>query len=314
MSLVDYPSQRSNHSLLVPKGAGIVLVPLLVISAYGIFLIKDSFDKQWLIFFLSIIILYVISLLDDIKNLSAPVRLFTHFLCVAISVFALKEDISLFIQNNFATWLNFNLHLLFYVLSLILIVLWIWIINLFNFMDGMDGLTCVQVLTLSLTINILCLLELMNENFQFISLILISLFLAFYKFNKPSASVFLGDVGSIPIGYISGLFLIYSFLKNGPVIPVLIVFLYYFFDSTFTLILRLIRRKNIFEAHSDHFYQKILRAGQTHQQVLNKIIILLFFLFILSMTSIKYPMISIMLGITLTFGFLIFLKKQSKNE
>ena len=314
MSLVDYPSQRSNHSLLVPKGAGIVLVPLLVISAYGIFLIKDSFDKQWLIFFLSIIILYVISLLDDIKNLSAPVRLFTHFLCVAISVFALKEDISLFIQNNFATWLNFNLHLLFYVLSLILIVLWIWIINLFNFMDGMDGLTCVQVLTLSLTINILCLLELMNENFQFISLILISLFLAFYKFNKPSASVFLGDVGSIPIGYISGLFLIYSFLKNGPVIPVLIVFLYYFFDSTFTLILRLIRRKNIFEAHSDHFYQKILRAGQTHQQVLNKIIILLFFLFILSMTSIKYPMISIMLAITLTFGFLIFLKKQSKNE
>ena len=70
-------------------------------------------------------------------------------------------------------------------------------------MDGMDGLTCAQVLTISITINILSMFSLMNENFQFLSLILISLlFLAFYKFNKPSAKIFLGDAGSIPIGYI----------------------------------------------------------------------------------------------------------------
>ena len=314
MSLVDYPSQRSNHNLLIPKGAGIILIPLLIISVYGIFFFKGFLDKQWTIFLISASVLYLISLIDDVKNLSALIRLLTHFFCVAISIFMLRDDIALFIQNNISTWLHFSPLLLFYFLSFLLIFSWIWIINLFNFMDGMDGLTCVQVLTLFITANILCLLGLINENFQFISLILISLFLAFYKFNRPNASIFLGDVGSIPIGYVSGLLLITTFLNNGPIIPLLIVFLYYLFDSTLTLILRLKKGKNIFEAHSDHFYQKILRAGQTHRQVLNKIIILLLFLFILSMISIKYPIISLTLGMVFTLGFLIILQKQSKNE
>ena len=88
------------------------------------------------------------------------------------------------------------------------------------------ALLALQVLTISITINILSMFSLMNENFQFLSLILISLFLAFYKFNKPSAKIFLGDAGSIPIGYISGFMLIYTFLKNGPIIPLIIVFFY----------------------------------------------------------------------------------------
>ena len=74
------------------------------------------------------------------------------------------------------------------------------------------------------------------------------------------------------------------------------------------------KKKNIFEAHSDHFYQKILRTGQSHQQVLKKIIILLLVLFILSMISIKYPITSLILGIIFTLGFLAFLQRQCKNE
>ena len=276
-SLVDYPSQRSNHNFLVPKGAGIILIPLLCVSVLGVFISKGLLDKQWFIFLASVIILFTISFIDDVKNLSAPIRLLVHFFCVAISIYVLKKDISIFIESNILTWLNYNPLFLFYLLSLILLVAWIWIINLFNFMDGMDGLTCAQVLTISITINILSMFSLMNENFQFLSLILISLFLAFYKFNKPSAKIFLGDAGSIPIGYISGFMLIYTFLKNGPIIPLIIVFLYYLLDATLTLIIRFYKGKNIFEAHSDHFYQKILRAGQTHQQVLNKIVGLLFF-------------------------------------
>ena len=173
-----------------------------------------------------------------------------------MSIFILKEDIYKFIDNNILSFIDFNPLFIFYLFSVALILLWIWIINLFNFMDGMDGLTCTQVLFLALTINILYLLGYMNENFQFLSLILISLFLAFYKFNKPSAQIFFGDVGSIPVGYIAGLVLIYNFLKGGPSVPILIVYLYYLFDSTLTLVIRLIKRKNIFEAHSDHFYQK----------------------------------------------------------
>ena len=181
-------------------------------------------------------------------------------------------------------------------------------------MDGMDGLTCTQVLFLAFTTNILYLLGYMNENFQFLSLILISLFLAFYSFNKPSAQIFLGDVGSIPVGYIAGLVLIYNFLNGGPIVPLLIISMYYLSDSTLTLIIRIIKKKNIFEAHSDHFYQKILRTGQTHRQVLNKITILLFFLFIFSMISVKYPFVSLISAIIFTLGFLIFLHKHYQDE
>ena len=245
MSLVDYPSQRSNHHYLVPKGAGIILIPLLIISVIGIFFSKGFFDKQWLIFSASVIILFTVSLVDDIKNLSATLRLLTHFFCVVSSIFILKDDIFLYVQNNISTWLPFDSLLLFYSLCAALVIIWIWVINLFNFMDGMDGLTCVQVLTFSLTINMLCLLGLMSENLQLISLLLIAIFLSFYKFNRPSASIFLGDVGSIPIGYILGFLFIYTFLKDGPIIPLLIVSLYYLFDSTLTLIIRLFKGKNI---------------------------------------------------------------------
>ena len=75
MSLLDYPSHRSNHNILIPKGAGIILIPLLIISVFGLFYFKGLLDNQWLIFLISIIILYLISLIDDIKNLSALIRL-----------------------------------------------------------------------------------------------------------------------------------------------------------------------------------------------------------------------------------------------
>ena len=66
-SLVDYPSQRSNHNFLVPKGAGIILIPLLCVSVLGVFISKGLLDKQWFIFLASVIILFTISFIDDVK-------------------------------------------------------------------------------------------------------------------------------------------------------------------------------------------------------------------------------------------------------
>ena len=74
--------------LLIPKGAGIIIIPLLIFYPYlEFFFLKGFFDKQWLIFIISTIILIIISFIDDIKNLSAPTRLVVHFMCVAISIF-----------------------------------------------------------------------------------------------------------------------------------------------------------------------------------------------------------------------------------
>ena len=277
MSLIDYPTKRSNHSTLVPKGAGILIIPLLIFSISIIFFFKNIFSLQWIIFLLSLVILYSVSLIDDIKNLPAFSRLLIHFISVVVSIFALRNEIMFFTQKNVLLWINYDPLIIFYFICLALTILWVWIINLFNFMDGMDGLTCAQVLLLAVTTNFLSVFGLLSENLQYLSLVLISLFLAFFKFNKPPAKIFLGDVGSIPIGYLTGLIFIQSLLNNGPFISIMIVLLFYFFDSTITLFIRLMKKKKIFQAHSDHFYQKILRAGKTHNQVLKKIIILSFF-------------------------------------
>ena len=103
---------------------------------------------------LSLVILYFVSLIDDIKNLSASSRLFVHFISVAISIFALKSEIMFFMENNVLSWINYDPLVIFYIICGVLTVLWIWMINLFNFMDGMDGLTCIQVLLLAILTNL----------------------------------------------------------------------------------------------------------------------------------------------------------------
>ena len=313
MSLIDYPTKRSNHSLLIPKGGGILIIPLLIFSISLIFSFKNILSSQWIIFLLSLVILFSISLIDDIKNLSAPSRLLIHFISVAVSIFALKNEIVFFAQKNILPWINFDPLVIFYLICIALTVLWIWVINLFNFMDGMDGLTCAQVFLLATITNLLAVFGHFSENFQYLSLVLISLFLAFFKFNKPPAKIFLGDVGSIPIGYLTGLILVKAILNNGPLIPIVIALLFYFFDSTITLIIRLTKKKKIMVAHSDHFYQKILRAGQTHHQVLKRIIILFIVLLVLSMLSLIYPMFSLLFSIVITLCFLIYLQLLSKK-
>ena len=151
---------------------------------------------------MSLVILYSVSLIDDIKNLSAPLRLSIHFISVVLSILALKNEVIFFIKNNILPWVDYPPLTIFYIVCLALTIIWIWIINLFNFMDGMDGLTCTQVLLLALTTNLLSVFGLLSENFQYLSIVLFSLFLAFYRFNKPRAKIFLGDVGSIPVGYL----------------------------------------------------------------------------------------------------------------
>jgi UDP-N-acetylmuramyl pentapeptide phosphotransferase/UDP-N-acetylglucosamine-1-phosphate transferase len=212
------------------------------------------------------------------------------------------------------TKLNISESLLFYLFALLIIFSWLWLINLFNFMDGMDGLTALQMIFLALTINIISLMNYFDNDFQFLSLIIFSVFLAFFRYNKPPAKIFLGDSGSIPSGYIAGYVLVESLLKQGPFFSILIILLYFILDSTVTLIIRSIKNNNLFSAHSDHFYQRMIRNGHSHQYVLRKILFLLTFLIILSFISLKYHLISFSLALITTIFSLIYFSIKSKNE
>ena len=143
-SLLDHPSKRSNHEQSMPKGGGIILIPAIIISISLYFFIENTINTKWIVFLLSIFFLFLISLVDDIKSLPAMLRLIVHSLCVIISVYFMKDDIIYFLNNmDIAIKLNVNESLLFYLLASLIIFSWLWLINLFNFMDGMDGLNCI---------------------------------------------------------------------------------------------------------------------------------------------------------------------------
>ena len=241
------------------------------------------------------------------KSIDSKIRLGFQFFCVISTLFILNEiQLSDFKFSTIDS--DFLKNFIFFFSS---VLIWVWIINLFNFMDGMDGMTVAQLCSFSVTTNILAILGLVEINFLFFSLIILAAFIAFYGLNKPPARIFLGDVGSIPIGFLVGFVIVYNLQKSELIIPFLIIIMYYLLDSSITLFLRMLKRENIFQAHSNHFYQKLIRKGYSHQFVLNKIIILNFTLLMLSITSVYWPLISLLTSFLITIFFLYFCESRN---
>ncbi len=313
---IDSPTHRSNHNIPTPKGAGLIVIPLVIFSTLSVFFFTNNLHLGWIIFLISIGLLSIISFLDDLYNVSLIVRLIVQSLCVFVSIYFLFDQVSISdFYINIVSNININKAFLDFCILVIVAAFWMWIINLYNFMDGMDGITASQVCFFMLGINIFAIFGFLNYDLQIFSLIVFSLCLGFYTVNKPPAKIFLGDTGAIPLGYIVGLIIIKALFFYDLFIPVLILSLYHIVDSTFTIVIRLINGENIFQAHSSHFYQKIIRAGFSHEYVLERIHCMNFILLIMSLISLVYPISCFLISFILTLGLLkIFSSKGITNE
>ena len=308
---LDIPTERSNHKTPKPKGAGIIIIPLILFSTSVIFLLEDTLNNNWKIIFGFCLLLSIVSLLDDMKNISAKIRLTFHIFCVFSSLYLFKDQLNIFVKSSeFLIIFNGIESLVLSFVFCFLIMLWVWIINMFNFMDGMDGMTSVQISSLSILTNFLAILGFIEETFIYFSLILLTISFAFYSFNKPPSKIFLGDVGSVPLGFIAGFILIYNMIMYNLILPFLVIMLYYLQDSIVTIILRFLKKENVFQAHSSHFYQKILRKGYSHDYVLKKIIHLHAILLILAILSYYFPITSFLLAFICTSSLLIFFNSR----
>ena len=310
-SIMDYPAERSNHTTPTPKGAGLVIIPIVAISTLIFFYFFLKPLNDWVIILFLCFFLGMISLIDDVKNLSIKSRLLSQTLIVGLSLLVYYESVT---SNLLLLPVSYDKYfpLINCFLFLFFLLSWMWIINLYNFMDGIDGLTAIQVCTVAICVNFLSIFGYLNEEYQIFSLILFSVYLAFYKFNKSPAKIFLGDVGSIPSGYLIGFIMISCLLTNGVLLPIIIVNMYYILDSTSTLLIRIVKKENILKAHSDHFYQKMIRKGYQHSFVIRWIFGLNSILLILSLLSIKLPIICFVFSILFTAALLnlFYFKKE----
>ena len=295
--IFDQPNERSNHKEPVPRGGGIVVVVALLIGV-------ASVENWWLA--AGILLLAAISWWDDVKSLPAKWRLSVHLVVVIVSLLSPGGH---FFISLFPSFLPDPLIIAALALG------WVWFINLYNFMDGIDGITGVETLTIIVGMG---LVQWVGGNVsssdQTVGLIVIGSIVAFLCWNWHPAKIFMGDVGSIPLGYIIG----WCLLALAVVHPIsaLILPLYYLSDSGYTIVKRAIKGEKIWQAHSQHFYQQAVRAGLSHQQVVLRIIGLNVLLIALAIWAVHMPslaLLSLAVALLLTAALLYHFHRLSRS-
>jgi UDP-N-acetylmuramyl pentapeptide phosphotransferase/UDP-N-acetylglucosamine-1-phosphate transferase len=270
--LLDIPNLRSNHRAPTPKGGGLAVVTALVIC-----LLVADIDYSIV---LSLLLLAAISLLDDIIGVSPIVRLLVQFLAVALALSTFREPLLSVLLPH---WLD----------TVFIAVLWVWFINVFNFMDGIDGLAGIEMFCIGFG---LCLPAVLMGHFPntlaVYSLLAACAAAGFLWWNWHPAKIFLGDVGSIPLGFLLGYLLLLA-LKQDYGYSAFILPAYYVSDGGITLLSRLWRREKIWVAHSEHYYQRAVRAGRSHAAVTRYVFGLNLLLILLSTLSMLEPQMAL---------------------
>lgn len=230
LNIVDKPTERGSHSRVVLRGGGIVF-PIAV----WIFFLVDGF--QFPLFLTGLTIVAAVSFRDDVKPLPNKVRILSHFIALTL----LFAQWGILTPNDFY-WL------------LPLLVICAGIVNAFNFMDGINGITCGYALTVVSALAYVnnYIVEFTSNHLICVVIISLSVF-GFFNF-RTRAKCFAGDVGSVSIAFIVLFLLGQLTIKSGDLswIGLLLV---YGVDSVMTILHRLSLRENIFRPHRKHLYQ-----------------------------------------------------------
>ena len=203
--------------------------------------VENIYPNRFEYFILMLITISLVSFKDDIKPIDPLLRLLIHLICVYVSVSCLN-------LNMVPFPLKVNI--------LVAIIVWVYFINITNFIDGSDGFCTINVITFFagiLLINYMLNLNLFSSN---ISKILIPILISFLFFNFPPAKVYMGDVGSIFLGFLVG----YSFIElsiNGYLFYALALYAYPLTDCSITLFKKVLKGHLPWARLGDYFFLKL---------------------------------------------------------
>ncbi len=256
--ILDEPTHRSLHDVPKPRTGGIAIVTIV---ATMWLIISFVFDVKILHYYIlaGLCILVAVSYLDDKYSVPQLWRLSAHIIAALFLVLAgvgfseLELSLNLFSDNN-------------YVANTLTILVVVWMINLYNFMDGMDGLAGGMGF-----IGFLCLAGLGwlagHTLYVLLACIIAAANLGFLIHNFPPAKLFMGDVGSISMGYLVAFFSLWGIeLKIFGWWAPLLIFSPFLVDATVTLVKRALNGKKIWEAHKSHYYQMLVQSGLGHKK------------------------------------------------
>lgn len=285
------PNARSSHKVPTPQGAGIAVIAATLIAAEGVIALAAPGVTLPIWLLAATLLIAAVGAVDDLRPLGVLPRLGLQALAVAAVVFTLPGDLRV------VPALPLGLE------RAIAFIAGLWFVNLVNFMDGLDWITVAEVVPLSLTLAVFGLLGVLPMPAALLAATLGGAMLGFAPFNKPVAKVFLGDVGSLPIGLMLGWCLLQLAVHGHPVAALLLP-LYYLADATVTLLRRMARREQFWQAHRSHFYQRATDNGFSVLAVSGHVLATNIILAVLAATSVATDSLVID-GIALTVGAVI---------
>jgi len=245
-SILDIPNERSSHTHSTPTGGGLAIVSTFYI---GLFYFKEQIDIHLFTALLWAIPITIVSILDDIYTLSSKIRFIIQSLSSIMALYSLGG-----VNNIDFIWFELN----GFWLNILAFVSMLWLTNLYNFLDGIDGYAAMETITVGIGFFIL---------FQNpLGLVVSVSSLGFLFFNWHKASIFMGDVGSVTLGFIFSIFVFYD-TGHGNIYIWLILLSLFWFDATVTLSRRYFNHEKITEAHKKHAYQRLVQSGWSPSRV-----------------------------------------------
>ncbi len=236
---LDHPNHRSLHAGAIPRTGGLAVMTSVIIT-------WSLLGHNW-IWLLIVLLLAAVSLIDDIRGLPVVWRLLAQILaCAALLWFGM-------------------LGLDWWMLMLVFLAL-VWMTNLYNFMDGADGLAGGMALFGFGFYGLAAYLA-GDLNLAILAGSISTAALAFLLFNFHPARIFMGDAGSISLGFLAGSMGLYGW--QGDLWPAwypFLIFSPFIVDATITLLKRLMRKEKIWQAHKSHYYQRLVQMGWGHRK------------------------------------------------
>jgi UDP-N-acetylmuramyl pentapeptide phosphotransferase/UDP-N-acetylglucosamine-1-phosphate transferase len=251
--LMDKAGERSLHEGVIPRSGGIAILLALVC---GFVLAPASVqDLLSLPVIAALLAMCAVSLADDVFALPPGLRLVMQLLIAAFIVFFAKLFFTF--GDILPLWLAQGLTLLGMV----------WMVNLYNFMDGMDGFASGMAIIAFSTLAYIGLHQ-HDMDYAMLNTVLITAVAGFWCFNFPPARIFMGDIGSTSMGLLAAAISLLGWQRGlFPLWVPAVLFSPFWIDATYTVLKRMARGERFWLAHRSHFYQRLVLSGLSHRQV-----------------------------------------------
>lgn len=258
LRILDHPNERSLHNRPTPRTGGLAIL-FSTIAGYMLiaFLSGLRYEMSWIV--IAALLVGVISFIDDLIQLPVYIRFITH-LAAGFLIFSIYGITGLILWPGSETALPVGLAWSFGLLYVV------WMTNLYNFMDGMDGFAGGMAVFGFGALGLLGHFA-GDDYYASVCWVIAAASAGFLVWNFPPARIFMGDTGSSTLGLLAAALSLWAD-RDGlfPLWLSIIVFAPFIFDATLTLVRRTLQGKRVWEAHRSHYYQRLVQAGWSHRR------------------------------------------------